>query len=540
MPLTPAEKQKRAELAAATFESLFGEAIRRAKATLGTRDDLELASGLLSAAKNAKDQLEMLSLTAWAAADLAGKIPEGYAIAIEALQLIADKMSDERSAALEELVNLCQLAYSRSRGADRDKAAERLMEATASFGDDRAEAGDFVKAAAAYRRALDAAAAAKKSSEQPSIQARYQYASSRQTIMVQIDRLAKQLESTPTDTSAREELIRLTLVELDAPDRAARFLDPKADDLRSKLILLAGMTPGNLPEAACLQLGDWYAALADQGSPPARVIMLGRARTYYSVFLEKHGPPDLQKTQVTIALRTVEDKITRISPKPRIPAGAVLVLTFDRSSVTTQGLLYVMRDQSPQGNHGILHGGTLAKGVVGDAMTFGGVKDYIDCGSKPSLQITGDETIAFWIMPARFAARTNPFSKNYSTDGAITLEPTGHLTYYYGHAVVGGATYAAFATSAPIEAGVWTHVALVRDFTNKKFMWYRNGKKTDESKPAFPAVSPSNSPLQIGTGYVGPFPGRLDELAVFSRALTDKEVQLLFEMGQKGVSLGGR
>jgi hypothetical protein len=542
-PLTPAEKAKRLEEAQSTFDALYGDTIRRVKTA---REALDLAPTLVVAAKNAgaKGQPEMLALIAQAAADLVAKIPDGFPIAIEALQLVVDKAPDQRTAALEGLSNVLQTVYARSHGPDHDKAAERLIDVLVTLGDDRVDAGDYVRAAAAYRRAQDAATAVK-SSSLPSIQVKYQAATARQAVVVQIDRLARVLESNPDDAASRDEIIRLTLTEHDSPERAAKYLDLKSDAVESKLILLAGMTPGNLPETACLQLGEWYAGLADQGSTPARLSMLIRARTYYSVYLGKHTDPDPAKVQATAALRVIEDRINKLSPKARIPAGAVLILTFDRSTVGDQGGgHFIMRDLSPQGNTGVLHGGQISKGLVGEAMTFDGTHDYVDCGNKPSLQITGDMTISFWLLrsTATPTGRQAILSKSFVAEGAIVLESGGLLGYWYGRTSAAGSMSAGFPTAAPIEAGAWTHVVLVRDFTNNRLLWYKNGKKTDEGKTPFAGVTASQSPLTIGAGFngAGMLAGRLDELAIFGRALTEKEVQILYDMGQKGASLSGK
>ena len=537
-PLTPAEKAKRAEEARATFDTLYADTLRKVKSP---REGLDLASSLLTAAKaaGAKGNPEMLALIAQAAADLAVKLPEGYPVAIEAFQLIVDKRPTSDSAALEGLANVCQLVYARSRVADRDKAAARLIDALVTLGDDRTEAGDYARAAGAYRRAQDAATTVK-SPDLASIQTKYQYANSRQATLVKIDRLARQLEANPDDAAAHDEIVRLNLVELDSPERAAKYLDPKAGDVRSKFVLLAGMTPGNLPEAAGLQLGDWYAGLADQGSPPARLAMLVRARTYYSIYLDKHAAIDASKGAGGGPLRRRGPHRQALAEAARAGGGgaALYVRPIERVGPGRRPLR--LRDFSPQGNAGTIHGGQIVKGLVGDAMTFDGVHDYIDCGTKPVFQITGDLTIAFWIQRVPAAARQTLVNKSFAGEGAITVEPAGVLTFSYGRTAGTGSTVATFSTAAPLDAGVWTHIALVRDFTNKRMLWYKNGKKSDEAAPAFSAVTASLSPLYIGTGFAGPFAGRLDELAVYGRALTEKEVQLLFEMGQKGTSLSGK
>lgn len=93
-------------------------------------------------------------------------------------------------------------------------------------------------------------------------------------------------------------------------------------------------------------------------------------------------------------------------------------------------------------------------------------------------------------------------------------------------------------TSLP-EANVWTHLAVVRDVVNGKITWYKNGKKADEGKCPTTAVRASIAAVQIGYGYSGYFSGKIDEFSLYRRALTDREIQSLFDLGSHGISLSG-
>ena len=58
--------------------------------------------------------------------------------------------------------------------------------------------------------------------------------------------------------------------------------------------------------------------------------------------------------------------------------------------------------------------------------------------------------------------------------------------------------------------------------------WYVNGV-VDAVTPVTQAVSDSSLPLTIGSGYAGGYVGGIDEVAVYSRALTAGEVLEHFE-----------
>ena len=541
-PGPPAETaaSKDAKSAREVFDSLFAEEIKRAKVSRDPADDVDLAKQMLALVKRPGTPPDLVVLAANAAADLAAKVPEGLPIAIEAMELLADKVPAQRDAAVDQLVTLCQALYARSRGPEREAAGRRLVETLVSAGDDRYDASDYAKAAAAYRRAADTAAALRMS-DQPSIQAKFLQAAARQTTLAKADQLAKQLETNPGDTAARDEIIRLYLVDLDSPDRAARFLDAdRTASLDGKLVLLAGMTAGNLPEPACRKLADWYAGLADQAPPQAKAAMLIRAITYLETYLAKHAAPDAARTEAATLLKGVEEKLAKVMPHAKVPPGAVVVFSFDKSTLfEVQGQAFV-RDLSGQGNHGAIHGAALAKGIAGEGLLFDGEGSCVDLGNKPTLQITGSQTIAFWLMPAFLRGRRNPYNKALGGEGTMTLERAGAVNYYYGQAGGNDDPYTQITMADPLKPEVWSHLVLVRDFAAKRVTWYKDGKKVNEAPTAYASVTASKMPLFLGKGYAGAFAGRMDEFALFNRALTEKEVQQLYETGRRGQGLAGR
>ncbi|MEV6330681.1 LamG domain-containing protein [Streptomyces sp. NPDC051909] len=99
-------------------------------------------------------------------------------------------------------------------------------------------------------------------------------------------------------------------------------------------------------------------------------------------------------------------------------------------------------------------------------------------------------------------------------------------------------------TQAYYPDGVWTHVAGVHDAVAKKVYLYVNGKQVASVDAGTPWSA--NGPLQIGRvmyadNYVDNFNGSIDEVTVWQRALTPKEVgdeaKLLVSAGYAGVEL---
>ena len=96
--------------------------------------------------------------------------------------------------------------------------------------------------------------------------------------------------------------------------------------------------------------------------------------------------------------------------------------------------------------------------------------------------------------------------------------------------------YASYAMSKPLKPGRWDHVACVRDAKTRKVTWYKNGQAISSRTLKYRAAA-SKYPLLIGKGYVSNYQGLIDELAIFNRALSAKEIGVIHQMGDRGLTL---
>jgi hypothetical protein len=87
----------------------------------------------------------------------------------------------------------------------------------------------------------------------------------------------------------------------------------------------------------------------------------------------------------------------------------------------------------------------------------------------------------------------------------------------------------------PVPRNQWTHVAVTLEGTN--MYAYVNGVQ-HPTVGTFPAgqVFPSDYTLQIGAGdWIHPFEGKIDEVAIYNRALTLEEIQRHYQNGLEGL-----
>jgi len=159
-------------------------------------------------------------------------------------------------------------------------------------------------------------------------------------------------------------------------------------------------------------------------------------------------------------------------------------------------------------------------------LQFDGSDGHVAVDNSPALQITGDQTIEMWIKPTVLGGkRQNPFDKAYAGEGSITLEPNGTLNYYYGTFGGAGDPFTHISSETKIVIDDWTHIAIVRDLTNRTLHWYINGIESGRMVAEFAAAKKGTSSVFIGNGYAGRFTGLIDEVRLWNRARSQVEIR---------------
>jgi len=177
----------------------------------------------------------------------------------------------------------------------------------------------------------------------------------------------------------------------------------------------------------------------------------------------------------------------------------------------------------------------LAENVPGNTLTFDGSNDRIELGNPAELQITGDLTIQMWIKPTDFSNRQNPLHKAYGGEFSVTQETDGKISFYYGTNGGNGSPYqTGISSNTSLILNEWNHVSIVRDFANDKVKIYINGVLDFEVAAEFSSATAGNNTVYIGDGYTNYFAGSLDEIRIWDRALTTKEVQENMHLTLKG------
>lgn len=210
---------------------------------------------------------------------------------------------------------------------------------------------------------------------------------------------------------------------------------------------------------------------------------------------------------------------------PAREAGLVGLWNFDEGSGTAAN------DSSGHGHHGKLTDGvSWVPGKIGTALQFDGVKGQVIVPDAPALRLPGDLTICFWMKkvsePAEFqrlVGKGDATRRNFNVwehEG-----PAKNLVFQQFD--TSGKSLFWLGTRTGIEPGNWTHVAAVIGGTAVTI--YVNGRADATGTRGAGEAATSADPLTFGYGFHGHYPGFLDEVRLYNRALSAPEVQALHE-----------
>ena len=193
------------------------------------------------------------------------------------------------------------------------------------------------------------------------------------------------------------------------------------------------------------------------------------------------------------------------------------------------------------GNSGVLlNGATFAAGRVGQTFNFDGIASYVRVADNPSLHFTNALTITAWLYPTSLGAWHNivskwgivdPLQASYTT----ALMPDGRIAFSLSP---NGINFTNTFSTNSLPSNHWTHYAATYD--GVALRTYING--ICEDQVAYNGgISQGTEDLAVGAAgtfaggeVVSPFAGRIDEPAVFNRALSASEVEALYNASSAG------
>jgi uncharacterized delta-60 repeat protein len=233
------------------------------------------------------------------------------------------------------------------------------------------------------------------------------------------------------------------------------------------------------------------------------------------------GYYQLQSAGADGLLGTADDALVPVTPAA--PTGAV-----------SRWLAEGNANDAADGNNGTLVGGTtFGTGVGGgQAFSLNGVNNYVNVPNAANLSLSaGSFTLSAWINPTLSGDNNNHVILDKSLDNStidylfMLNQATGRLNLYtrnLTNQILGPV----------IAANTWTHVVAVSDTSAGQLRLYVNGSLVATTSLVGSAVTNTASMLIGARHYQGTisdyFGGKIDDVGVYSRALSTSEVQGLY------------
>lgn len=223
----------------------------------------------------------------------------------------------------------------------------------------------------------------------------------------------------------------------------------------------------------------------------------------------------------------------------------LLMFNFDNVSALGENNTFAV-DVSQYGSNGTGLGGAnyTTSGKYGGAFQFGGADgDYMDLGSVPTLQTTGDLTLELW---ANYDTLPDSGYVDLISQGKGNVDGTAGSNFLYLFSIQSDKTLGAFweygtgtnvwnysTVAASINSGEWHHYIMVRDTSTSQVMFYVDGAQLGSSVGyTNDATGGSSGYLQIGAEWDysnndrtnREFDGSIDEVRVWNRTLSADEI----------------
>jgi hypothetical protein len=287
-----------------TYDALFGKEARKVALSAGTKDDAAFAAKLLAAARTVPDAPKLQELLLVKAYEFGLRDTEGQQSAIDAMELLAATFPARQAEAQEKVLELRRRQYRYCPRAMRTEYGRVLIEALERLAGTRLASRKAAEALLLYRDAARVAARLSLPIEAKRVAGRIEIAEAQEAQDREIASLERRHQAVPANQDIARKLLRAYLVYWNDPARALPLLEKIGpDEVLRTYLPLAARGLHDVPPAACLELGNWYATLAGDASSASRRALLLRELGYYERFCDLHGREDasLVKAQLRIA-----------------------------------------------------------------------------------------------------------------------------------------------------------------------------------------------------------------------------------------------
>ena len=193
----------------------------------------------------------------------------------------------------------------------------------------------------------------------------------------------------------------------------------------------------------------------------------------------------------------------------------------------------VAKDLTGHGHDATLRNVEWVRSPRGHALRFDSKDDLAQYGDVESMNLTGDVTLAVWLKTdSSVEPKTNRIIFGDTGLGVernmnLRMDGYGYLRFEWAD----GRRNASLLAPNSLLNGAWKHVVVVGDSQAKLATMYVDGQQVAQMAMPLPISKAPTKERLTGWFYNGYFQGDLDDIRLYSRALTPAEVTQLYGSG---------
>ncbi|MCX7826557.1 MAG: LamG domain-containing protein, partial [Verrucomicrobiae bacterium] len=216
--------------------------------------------------------------------------------------------------------------------------------------------------------------------------------------------------------------------------------------------------------------------------------------------------------------------LASLAPSRAVEPGLVAHWNFDEGSGD------VAKDVTGHGHDAALKNVEWVPSPRGHALRFHTRRSLARYGRADAMNLSGDATLAVWVKTDA-AVAPNTHRLIFGDDGPgvarnlhLSLDSYNRLSFEWAD----GRSNDSLLAPASLLNGSWKHVAVAADSRAMRVVMYVDGVEVARKAMSLPISKATFKERLTGWFYNGFFQGELDDIRLYNRALTAKEVQRLF------------
>jgi hypothetical protein len=191
-------------------------------------------------------------------------------------------------------------------------------------------------------------------------------------------------------------------------------------------------------------------------------------------------------------------------------------------------------------NDGTLQNGvTFSSGIVGRAFKFDGTSGYVSVENSANLMLINAITIEAWFKTRSTSGQAILYKHGADGDRSYGLQIVNQMADFF---VVSGGVTRNHLGVTNVADGRWHYIVGVFDGPTLRHELYVDGVLENNLTPSYNSIDVSTVPIWIGAGAgttsaapnVAFFSGSIDEVAIFDRALSAREIASIYHADSAG------